>query len=244
MPIHNKIIFHPDGVGIHMMATVTHPDKPTLAFLPGMSSIAEDGIECLTPCLVKGVNIASMSFRGRGQSSTPVSGYTVEDHANDIELFLKNLDCSNVFLIANSIAAAYAVQYLITRKPYEVKGLVIVDHPLCLQTLSTGWAEAFSKRIIVGRPALDTMRKVAMEGIEKESGAMDLYPDFYTLGIPIMVMAASIGKGLLTEKDISLYENKTGTKIVNFEDSDHFIRLREPEKFRREMLEFYFGCSA
>ena len=234
----DKILFYPDGVGIHVLLTNAGADRPTIAFLPGMSGTAEDGPLSLAPCLEHGVNLASMSFRGRGQSTTPSSGYTIDDHADDIGLFVKNIDSNQIFLVANSISTIYAAQYLLRKEANPVKGLVIVDHPLTVRKLREGWADDFAQLTIAGKPVLETMRKQAMEGIEAESIALDLYTAYGELELPTLVFSAPIGRGLLTDLDLTYYGGQKKTETVIFENSDHFIRLREPERYYAEILKF------
>lgn len=240
MQVHSKMIYHPNGVGIHVLHSNLEVKKPTLVFLPGLSSIAEDGWECLSPCVSEGVNVVSFSFRGRGQSTTPLTGYTADDHAGDIDLVLTSLGCSQVVIVANSISSIYAMQYLIRREKSPVKGLVIVDHTLRTINLPTGWANDFSQRNIGGRSVLTAIRKEALEGMERESKALDLYPAFANLDLSTIVMAAPIGKGLLTELDLASFSKNKQTKIIEFKESDHFIRLREPEKFRNTIMAFSY----
>lgn len=238
MQPHSKMLYHSNGVGIHVLHSDLDLKKPTLVFLPGLSSTAEDGWDCLSPCVSQGCNVVSMSFRGRGQSTTPTTGYSADGHADDIHLLLASLNCQQVLLIANSISSIYAVQYLQRNGHALVSGLIIVDHSLRTINLPKGWADEFSQRILAGRPVLETIRKTALDGIEKESTALDLYPPSYELSLPILLMAAPLGKGLLTELDLTHFSQRKQTNIVEFKESDHFIRLREPEKFRKIILEF------
>lgn len=238
MQPHSNVFYHPNGVGIHVLHSDLDVKKPTLMFLPGLSSIAEDGWECLFPCVSQGVNVVSLSFRGRGQSTTPSSGYSANDHADDIHLVLTSLKCEQVLLIANSISSIYAMQYLQRSEHSFVSGLVIVDHSLQTVDLPKGWAHEFSQRVLAGRPVLETIRKETLEGIEKESKALDLYPAYNKLDLPVLLMAAPLGKGLLSEADLDSFSQRKGTKVVEFINSDHFIRLREPEKYRYTVLKF------
>lgn len=227
----STIVYHPDGVGIHILKMGENPDLPTLAFLPGLSGIAEDGIESLGPCVDQGFNVASMSFRGRGQSTTPEKGYSIDCHSDDVGLFLRDIVGSKITLVANSMSTIYVVNYLLCKNAAKIDALVIVDHPLALRKLKAGWAEEAAKLVINGKSILENVRRVVLGEIERESEAIDFYASYEQLKIPTLLMAAPVGKGLLTDHDLVLYCRQKQTKIVDFPDSDHFIRLRVPKKY-------------
>lgn len=237
----NRKITHPDGLYLHMLHCIKNVGKPTIAYLPGMSGIAEDGFDSLLPLTEHGFNLASLSFRGRGQSSTPASGYSFQNHVDDISLFISSLDASNIVLVANSISTIYAAKYLIETKAHPVIGLIIVDHPLSIRRLREGWADDFSQITVNDKSVLLNMRRLAMDAIEAESEVVDLYVPFAELEIPTLVLAASVGKGLLSEADLLYYGRQKNTEIVMFENSDHFIRLREPGRFQEEVYRFVSG---
>ncbi|MBI2603193.1 MAG: alpha/beta hydrolase [Deltaproteobacteria bacterium] len=239
----SKMRYHANGVGVHIASIVVNKTAPTLVFLPGMSGECVEGFRSLSFCCEEGFNLASLSFRGRGRSSTPDSGYTFTDHAADIDLLLRDIECNRVFLIANSISTIYAAWYLLNSKPGNVSGVVFVDHPLRVRKYSVGWADEFVKLTIDGKSVTLTMRRAAMDAMERESEEVNLYPEYAELCLPTLVMAAPIGKGLLTEADMALFERQKETSIVAFNESDHFIRLREPEKFRSEIQTFVKSLS-
>ena len=238
----SRVLRHSNGIGIHTVFAVNDRSKPTLLFLPGMPGIAEEGFACLAPCLKQGFNVASISFRGRGQSSTPEVGYTFDDHVDDLKLVLQELDCSKVVLVANSISTIYAVKYLLRGTTNPVVGLVIADHPLKVNKLREGWADDFAQITVRGESVLQNMRKLAMTRIELESEAIDMYADFESLRRPTVVMVPQMSKGILKEQDIVLFARQKCTEIIHFEKSDHIIRYCEPEKFRNEIVKFASKC--
>ena len=239
----SKTIHHSDGVGIHTVSVIQKGTQPTLVFLPGMSGAAEEGARFFAPCVAQGFNIISMSFRGRGRSSTPKEGYTLDDHADDIELVINDSKCSQVILIANSVSTLYAAQYLLRERPTVVKGMVIVDHPLRASKFKKGWSDDFAKVEVRGKSVLNTMRMMAMDRIELESKAVDFYAAYEALGVPTLVMTPHLSWVLLSKDDLVLFERQKRTKVVHFEKSDHFVRLCEPEKFLETVVGFARGVS-
>jgi pimeloyl-ACP methyl ester carboxylesterase len=239
----SEIFYHPelslveDRVGIHVVKTIVDEKQPTLLYLPGLSGEAIDGFNSLAPCLKKGFNVASMSFRGRGQSSTPKAGYSMEDHAEDFALVVSKLKAKKLIVVATSISTLYAVRHLVNAGSSDVAGMVIVDHPLRVNKLKQGWAEEFSKLTVNSVPVTKTMRRSAMDRVEYDSEAFDFYFDFAELEIPTLVMYPTIPKGIIGGNDLERFEHQ-GAKLVEFEDSDHFIRLRQPVKYVDEIMAF------
>ncbi|MFK7824496.1 MAG: alpha/beta fold hydrolase [Oligoflexales bacterium] len=239
----SEIFYHPelrlveDRIGIHVVKTIVDETQPTLLYLPGLSNEAIEGFNSLAPCLEKGFNVASMSFRGRGQSSTPKMGYSMEDHAEDFALVVDTLKAKKLIVVATSISTLYAARHLVEDGGDKVAGMVIVDHPLHVKKLKQGWAEEFSKLTVNGVPVTKTMRRSAMDCVEKESEAYDLYFSFMELEIPTLVLYPTIPKGIIGENDIERFKHQ-GAKLVEFEDSNHFIRLRQPEKYCKEIMAF------
>ncbi len=79
-----------EGVMLHYLDSATSSSLVPVLICPGLSETAEeytDLIEYLSPrrCVV-------LSFRGRGQSDTPASGYNLADHVADIECVVKAAD--------------------------------------------------------------------------------------------------------------------------------------------------------
>ncbi|MFK7824761.1 MAG: alpha/beta fold hydrolase [Oligoflexales bacterium] len=194
----SKTPYHENNVGIHLFHTIQKSLEPTLLFLPAMAGEAIDGFRSLAPCLASGFNVASMSFRGRGRSTTPTEGYKFIDHAGDIKLVLGDLKVNKIVLVACGISVIYAAYYLQEYGLSNIAGLVILGHPWRVNKAKMGWAEELSKIRFRGKPVTATMRKAAMVQIERESTAVDLYLEYEGLKLPTLVMHTPINKGLLT----------------------------------------------
>lgn len=237
----SKIIKYRDTgieVGIHTLRLIQNRTHPTLVFLPGLPGAAEEGMRCLRPCYSQGFNVVSMSFRGRGRSSTPRSGYKVENHASDLAAVLEDIDCSQVILVANSTSTLYATDYLTRGDKTPVRACVIVDHPLQGRKLETGWADMFAEKRIQGHSVLDTCRLMALDRIEHESEEISYYEDYEALNLPTLLLAAHPRRSLLTENDMEQYQRQKRTRIVRFEKSGHIIRHDEPGRFVAEIVGF------
>ncbi len=104
-----------DGVMLHYLDSATSSSLVPVLICPGLSETAEeysDMIEYLSPrrCIV-------LSFRGRGQSDTPASGYNLADHVADIECVVKAADLNRFHLFSYSRGVSYALGTYV-RMPY------------------------------------------------------------------------------------------------------------------------------
>ncbi|NRA45724.1 MAG: alpha/beta hydrolase [Oligoflexales bacterium] len=155
----SKFISHEDGTKIHVVQTILDPKKVTVLLLPGLSGEAIETFNSLRRLVGEGYNLMAMSFRGRGRSSTPSSGYSIQSHAQDLGIVIKTIQSEKVVLVATSIASIYTMAYLEQYGIQRIAGLVIVDHPLKVSKLKHGWAQNFSQLKINGVSVSSTMRK-------------------------------------------------------------------------------------
>ncbi|MFK7823621.1 MAG: alpha/beta fold hydrolase [Oligoflexales bacterium] len=227
----SKFISHDDGTKIHVVQTILDPKKVTTLLLPGLSGDATESFNSLSKLVGEGFNLMAMSFRGRGRSSTPSSGYSIRSHAQDLDLVINTIQSDKVVLVATSIASIYTMEYLEQYRTQRISGLVIVDHPLKVRKLKSGWAQNFSKLKINGVSVCSTMRKCALEAVEQESTDEDYYRFFKGIDLPTLLMYPTIPNGVITEEDLQLFKDMKHVELAEVSDSDHFIRLRQPQRY-------------
>jgi pimeloyl-ACP methyl ester carboxylesterase len=69
-----------------------HADCPTelsIVIVPGLAETAEDYAELMRRLAPR--RCVAISLRGRGRSDTPASGYTLDDHADDVLAVVRHL---------------------------------------------------------------------------------------------------------------------------------------------------------
>ncbi|HEY3251821.1 MAG TPA: alpha/beta hydrolase, partial [Ignavibacteria bacterium] len=80
-----------------------------------------------------------ISLRGRGKSSSPISGYTKDDHISDIDAVIKNEFLDNFYILGHSFGASVASYYSI-KNSEKISGLIIADFPPVYPAYSEDWA--------------------------------------------------------------------------------------------------------
>jgi pimeloyl-ACP methyl ester carboxylesterase len=113
-----------NGITLHVVA---HPgESPALVLLPGLTANAR----CFDGYVAAGLSprfqVYALDLRGRGQSDKPESGYAIEDHAGDVEAFIKGLGQGPVILCGHSFGGLVAM-YMAAHMPEVVSRLVVID---------------------------------------------------------------------------------------------------------------------
>jgi pimeloyl-ACP methyl ester carboxylesterase len=84
--------------------------------------------------LAKHYKVLIYDLRGHGDSSMPLSGFTLDRMAQDLQALLDHLDISRPHIIGHSFGAGVALHYTLSN-PHKVTTLTIADTLLnCLQT--------------------------------------------------------------------------------------------------------------
>lgn len=99
------------------------PSLP-LVIAPGMSETAEDYDDVVAALAPRGA--VAISFRGRGNSEAPASGYSIDDHVADLEAVVARCGLSRFALFGFSAGVPYSVAFTL-KHPRLVHCLVIGD---------------------------------------------------------------------------------------------------------------------
>ncbi len=82
------------------------PNLPSLLVAGGLWEPAERAMPILSGL---SSHVVAFSFRGRGLSSTPVTGYDLDDHLSDMEAVVKGIGLKNYCVLGFSRGASYAL---------------------------------------------------------------------------------------------------------------------------------------
>ncbi|MEK3686324.1 alpha/beta fold hydrolase [Paenibacillus sp. FSL R10-2736] len=88
----------------------------------------------------------AFSFRGRGLSSTPDTGYDLEDHLSDIEAVVNHSRLTNYIVLGFSRGAAYSLGWSL-RHQDQMRGLILVDQPPVHRAMSLETVEFWSSLV-------------------------------------------------------------------------------------------------
>jgi hypothetical protein len=168
-----------------------------------------------------------LSYRGRGNSSTPKSGFDWKDHISDLACVVQNESINNPVFLGFSKGVSYMLGYLSTTLE-AAKGIIIIDYPAIHSKLEKGASKFWSNMIYNGERMDNYVDIHIFEGIENESTYKEFYNDFQKMNCPVWLfrgidMESHILSNL-TDEDILKYKSSVKElEIINFKYSGHMI---------------------
>lgn len=221
------------------------PMQLPLVVSPGIWEPAERAIPLFRTLSRRAV---AVSYRGRGRSDTPATGYDLEQHVGDLAAVIESAGLEAFSLLAFSRGVGPAVAYALGHLE-QVKGLVIVDHPPIHFAWAPGTAATWKGRTYLGRPFTDFMRPSAFDGIEREARQVEFWNELPRLACPVLLL-----RGLATdnaipseiaEADARRYRALVADyREVGFARSGHMIPDEEPGKYFQVVNEFLASVDA
>ena len=167
------------------------------------------------------------SYRGRGGSSTPVSGFDWHHHATDLDSVLKNESLNKPVFLGFSKGVSYMLGYLSTSlvKP---SGIIIIDYPAVHTSAPRGYADFWNNSYYNGFKLGEYVTKQTLDGIEKESTFKDFYEVLNNLNCPVWVFRGKDSNSQipsnLNEDDILKYKASIkNLEVIDFNYSGHMI---------------------
>ncbi len=173
-----------------------------LLIVPAMAEAAEDYADLLQalaprPCF-------ALSLRGRGQSSAPLHGYTLEDHVSDLRAFVAALDPPPFCLLGCGHGVAYALAYA-ARYPDRLAGMIIGDYPADHPALPPTWVEDFLASTWRSLPVSERMMRHVAEGLQREAEAISLWEALPAISCPTLILYGGQPGAGLTLPDVERY---------------------------------------
>jgi len=209
-------------------------NQPVIIFSPG---IWEPGSRYLD--LLKQITthrVISLSFRGRGESTAPKTGFDYSDHADDLHAVISAelLNPENLIYITFSKGTSYCLAYLAKYK-IDPKHIIIGDAPPIHVAQEAGYAEYWSTLKYKGMNMIDYITMPTLIGIEKESTYCD-FSDYLIACKPTIHLLVATDKNApipsnLDTEYMNMFEQFDTVKYYNFEHSGHMFLDDEPDKF-------------
>lgn len=184
----------------------------------------------------------ALSYRGRGNSDAPAKGYDWSDHATDLSCVMAEEGINSAVFFGFSKGVSYLLAYL-KNNPDKAKGLILVDFPAIHTGPVSGYADYWDSMIYRGEKLGNHIKRIALEGIERESTYMEFYDVISSLKCPIAVFRgakadAAIASNL-SEQDVEKYiDANASVQVVDFLNSGHMILDDECEKAVRAVHQF------
>lgn len=221
-------------------------DKSSLVLSMGVWEPADRAFPLISR--LTGRHCIVISYRGRGGSSAPTSGFDVSDHSLDLTWVLEQETVNLPVFLGFSKGVSYMLGYL-SLHPGRVNGIIIIDYPAIHTKADTGYANYWSSMIYNGRKLTEFVSKSTLEGIEKESTYREFYVDFKEYHCPVCILRgmdefSSIPSNL-SDADISRYKAVLDNpEIIPFYNSGHMILDEELGKAVRHISEFLINIDS
>jgi pimeloyl-ACP methyl ester carboxylesterase len=231
---------HNGPVKIHVLENGVYSSKtPSLLVISGLWEPAERAIPVLSGILS---HVVTLSLRGRGLSSTPETGYSIDDHLSDIQAVVSHCKLKNYCVLGFSRGASYALGWSL-KNQQNMCGLIIGDQPPIHTKLSPENVQFWCSLEYLGVPILNFMRREAIEGLGKEAKEIDFSSKISQLKIPVTLF---VGRGKeskipsdILDETLQLYKKEIPScEVVEFSKSGHMIPDEEPEKYIEKIASF------
>ncbi len=149
-----------------------------LVIIPGAIVGAGDIVESIkSSCNIKTFVI---SIRGRGESSKPETGYSMNDQISDIESMIKVEGLNEFYLLGHSVGAGVSSGYAV-KHPEHIKGLILGDYPPGYPKFNDAWAEKVKKNI-------EGVSENMLNGLVNESEKKYFKDDLAELNIKTLIL--------------------------------------------------------
>lgn len=200
-------------------------EQPPILFIPGLWGQAEQFSEILAQLEPR--KAFALSLRGRGQSSVPEIGYSLEAHASDIQAFLDQMNIDRVILASVSAGASYALTYA-AQESRRIEKLLITDYP----AISKSYPLQMIEGVLAQVKDLNISRTF-LEGLQRESQALSLEYKLKQIKCSVVVFRGSKPGSYLTEENLKTYKNnleqlkiETLSEVVHdpLESIPHYIQ--------------------
>lgn len=231
------------GVNIYYIDNGVKDSKKTpLLICPGLSECTKDYIKLINKITDR--RCVALSFRGRGISDSPNTGYTLENHIEDIKVVIKQLDLKEFCILGISRGVSYELGYSVLN-PDTLKGIIISEYPPQHKEMSRGWAEESIEIYNCHCDSVSISDEV-LKKIEEESEQVDFREDLKKITCPSLILKGKLENSLLSNEDIVDYINNLSSQsilIKRFDNVGHNIQSEEFEQLARSVEEFLISID-
>jgi pimeloyl-ACP methyl ester carboxylesterase len=104
-------------------------ERPTVVLLHGLTGNLAIWHLHIAPAIQNHARVLTYDLRGHGYSSMPPTGYSADQHAEDLLRLLDELDVSRPYLVGHSLGADVAL-YFAARFPERVEAVMAIEPAL------------------------------------------------------------------------------------------------------------------
>jgi pimeloyl-ACP methyl ester carboxylesterase len=220
-----KKIVNNNGAEIEYYVNNQVNEKSTLILSMGIWEPASRAFPLISR--LTGRHCIVLSYRGRGGSSTPKSGFDWTHHMSDLACVLQNEPINKPTFLGFSKGVSYMLGYLSTNLE-RAKGIIIIDYPAIHSKLEKGAARFWGNMIYNGYQLTNFINFDSLEGIERESTYKEFYDIFQEMNCPVWLFRGTDTESKvpsnLTDEDISKYKSAVKEiEVIDFSYSGHMI---------------------
>lgn len=207
-----------------------------IVFIPGLSESAEDYLNLMSFLSTR--RCVAITFRGRGKSSSPETGYSLNDHVNDIEAVVNHIGLKLFFLMGYSRGVSYAIAYGLRHLQF-LAGLIIGDYPAQHTLLPPEWTEWFLSTSWRGKKISERMKPHAVVALQKESEQILFWDNLSSINCPVLILRGGQEDSLLVEEQAEKYlRNLQNAKVEVFKESGHDLQYPDYDRFVKTINNF------
>jgi pimeloyl-ACP methyl ester carboxylesterase len=220
------------GIKLHFMVNVPELQAGAgtpLVIVPDVAESAEDYADLLEALAPRPA--FALSLRGRGQSSAPQEGYTLDHHASDVAALLHALDLPPVCLMGYARGVPYALS-VAAAFPERVAGLIVADYPAQHDAVPRGWITDLLESVWRGVPVSERLMPFVAEGIQREGEDIPLWDLLPAIACPTLIMYGGMPGARLSLPDVERYlQALPNARALRFTESDHRLWLPDPGRY-------------
>jgi len=224
-----KKVINNKGTEIEYYVNNQVNDKSTLIISMGVWEPAFRALPLIQR--LTGRHCIALSYRGRGGSSTPISGFDWQHHATDLASILEHEPVNKPTFLGFSKGVSYMLGYLSSNLKLA-KGIIIIDYPAIHIKAEKGYAKFWSNMMYNGFRLNNYVTAHTLEGIESESTHKEFYEDLSKVNCPVWVFRGTDSEcnipSNLTDEDMAKYKSSIKElEVIDFKYSGHMILEEE-----------------
>lgn len=218
------------GVKIHYILANYESNSVPLVIIPGATNAAEDMEECFEDKL--SLPHIIISLRGRGQSDSPQTGYTLTDHVSDVIAVLEQLKVEKFNLFGYSVGGTIGIR-VAKENPSKVQKLLIGDFPPFFPPFDKSWADR-----VLQNPECN-ISKTALYGLAKDGKYIDISQDFEKITCDVLLIKGAKNTSAFPEAQLLPFKNIVkNLEVEILEESGHDLFSPSPDSLIEKVESF------
>lgn len=207
-----------------------------LLFVPGFGEEAVEHrpfVEALRPR-----RVLVPDLRGRGRSSTPESGYRLEDHVADVDAVVTDAGIERLHVVSYSRGTGYALGWSVAN-PTRVASVTVGDYAAAQVVPPPWFGERARKGSWRGRPITDRMRPSAIDAMLADAVRVEMWEPLGAIGCPVLLIRGG-SRGAIVDDDMEARYRAAiaDLAVEHFESSGHDLWDPDPDRFAATVRRF------